>query len=76
MPDEFDSDAFLTIDDTALSPIQPEPEPEYSAADVAGLIEYERERDEFASPCKCGRSIRRGRQCYLCWTDELTRRTL
>jgi hypothetical protein len=73
MPDEFDSDD----EDTALAPIQPEPEPEYSEGCIRTMIEYESTKEVTTwHQCKCGRSGCRGRQCYLCWTDELTRRTL
>jgi len=71
MPDEgFDSDddMILDLDATVLAPV----EPEYSPADIAGLIQYERERCEFAIPCPCGRDIRRGRMCWQCWNDLLT----
>ncbi len=67
--EDFDSDddMFLDLDATVLAPV----EPEYSAADIAGLIAYERERCEFAVPCQCGRGLRRGRMCACCWDDML-----
>lgn len=70
MPDDFDSDddMLLDLDATVLAPI----EPEYSPADIAGLIQYERERCEFATPCQCGRGLRRGRMCWHFWTDYPT----
>ena len=75
MPDDFDSDDDILLEldgETALAPVQPDPEPEYSPGAIAVMIDYEREPDEFARPCPCGRGVRRGRMCMHCWTDYPT----
>jgi hypothetical protein len=78
MPDdEFDSDAFLDLDDSAaLAPIQPEPPPEYSEGCIRVMIEYEQSPTDCTwHQCKCGRSGCRGRMCWQCWGELLTKAT-